>query len=109
MSLTIAANPVPLSANADGVVVVGQTRVTLESVITLFKQGATAEDVAEQFSSVDLADVYAIIGYYLRHRTEVDTYLLLQEQRSQEVRQENEQRFPSAGLRDRLLARRAEQ
>jgi uncharacterized protein (DUF433 family) len=109
MSLTIAANPVPLSTTADGVVVVGQTRVTLETVITLFKQGATAEAVAEQFSSLDLADVYAVISYYLRHQEEVETYLIQQVQRSEEVREENERRFSSAGLRDRLLARRASQ
>jgi uncharacterized protein (DUF433 family) len=107
MSLTITAHPVPLSTTIDGAVVVGQTRVTLETVITLFKQGATAEGVAEQFSSLDLADVYAVIGYYLRHQPEVEAYLLQQAQRSEEVRQENERRFPSVGLRDRLLARRS--
>jgi uncharacterized protein (DUF433 family) len=108
MNLMIAPNPVPLSTTADGTVVVGQTRVTLETVITLFKQGAIAEEIAEQFSSLDLADVYAVISYYLRHQSEVEAYLLQQAQRSQEVRQENERRFPSVGLRDRLLARRAQ-
>jgi uncharacterized protein (DUF433 family) len=108
MSLTIAPNPVPLSTTADGTVVVGQTRVTLETVITSFKQGAIAEEIAEQFSSLDLADVYAVISYYLRHQSEVEAYLLQQAQRSQAVRQENERRFPSVGLRDRLLARRAQ-
>jgi uncharacterized protein (DUF433 family) len=108
MNLTIAPNPVPLSTTADGTVVVGQTRVTLETVITSFKQGAIAEEIAEQFSSLDLADVYAVISYYLRHQSEVEAYLLQQAQRSQAVRQENERRFPSVGLRDRLLARRAQ-
>jgi uncharacterized protein (DUF433 family) len=106
MILTIAANPVPLSTTIDGVVVVGQIRVTLESVITLFKQGATAEEIAEQSSVLDLADVYAVIAYYLPHEQEIETYLLQQEQRSHSVRQENDRRFPSVGLRDRLLARR---
>jgi hypothetical protein len=55
-----------------------------------------------------LADVYAVIAYYLRHKEEVEAYLQEQERLSEKIREENEQRFPSKGLRDRLLARRQE-
>jgi uncharacterized protein (DUF433 family) len=113
MSLSIAAEPVPLSMNADGVALVGRTRVPLDSVVAAFKQGATPEEIVEQFSSLNLADVYAVISYYLRHQQEVETYLQQQQQFAQQfaqqVREENERRFPSQGLRDRLLARRANQ
>jgi uncharacterized protein (DUF433 family) len=61
MSLTIAADPVPLSTNAGGVILVSHTRVTLEAVVTSFNQGATAENIAEQFPSLGLADVCAVI------------------------------------------------
>jgi uncharacterized protein (DUF433 family) len=107
MSLTILAEPTPLIVNADGAVLIGKTRVTLDSVIEMFETGATAEDITEQFSSLDLADVYATISYYLKHQDEVSQYLKAREQLNQQVRSENEQRFPSVGLRDRLLARRA--
>jgi uncharacterized protein (DUF433 family) len=107
MSLTILAEPTPLIVNSDGAVLIGKTRVTLDSVIEMFETGATAEDITEQFSSLDLADVYATISYYLKHQDEVLQYLKTREQLSQQVRSENEQRFPSVGLRDRLLARRA--
>lgn len=107
MSFTIAVSPVPLTMNAEGVVLVGQTRVPLETVVSLYKQGATAEETAEQFSSLDLADVYAVISYYLRNQDAVEVYLQEQQQRSQQIRAENERRFPANGLRDRLLARRA--
>ncbi|MBW4487876.1 MAG: DUF433 domain-containing protein [Trichocoleus desertorum ATA4-8-CV12] len=106
MSLVITAEPVPLVVNSDGVVLVSGTRVPLETIIAEFNQGATAEGIVEQYSSLKLADVYAVISYYLRHQNEVDVYLQQQQQRSQAVRQENERRFSSNGLRDRLLARR---
>lgn len=106
MSLTITAEPVPLTVNTDGVVLVSGTRVPLDTVVAEFKQGATAEEIAEQYSSLKLADIYAVISYYLRHQSDVEAYLQQQQQRAQEVRVENERQFPSHGLRDRLLARR---
>ena len=45
MTLAILAEPAPLTINPDGVVKVGGTRVTLDTVIFVFKQGATAEEI----------------------------------------------------------------
>ncbi|UBF24249.1 DUF433 domain-containing protein [Kovacikia minuta CCNUW1] len=98
--------PNPLSINSDGVILVGGTRVTLRTVISVFKKGATAEEIVSRFPSLDLADVYVVIAYYLRHQDEVEAYLQEQEEISEQIRAENERRFPSKGLRDRLLARR---
>jgi len=47
--------------------------------------------------------------YYLWSREEVEAYLEERRCREEAVRQENEARFPSAGIRERLLARRARQ
>jgi uncharacterized protein (DUF433 family) len=106
MSLVITAEPVPLVINPDGVVLVSGTRVPLDTIIAEFKQGATAEGIVEQYSSLKLADVYAVISYYLHHQNEVEVYLQQQQQQAQTVRQENERRFSSNSLRDRLLTRR---
>ena len=108
MSLTIVVEPTPLRVNEYGVALVGNTRVPIDTVIFHFKQGATAEEIVERFSSLDLADVYAVIAYYLRHQDEVEAYLQEQERLAQQVREEYEQRFPSKGLRERLLAKRAQ-
>ena len=43
MALTIEPAPVPLRTDADGVVRVGRTRVTLDTVVAAFEEGATAE------------------------------------------------------------------
>lgn len=99
----------PLETDADGVVLVGKTRVTLDTVIIAFTEGATAEELAQQYPSLQLADIYSVIGYYLRHRSEVDAYLRQRAQQAEQVRHQNEARFDPRGVRDRLLARRASQ
>ncbi len=106
MSLVVAAEPMPLVADADGVVRVGGTRVTLDTLVAAFREGATAETIAEQYPSVPLAEVYTVIGYYLHHQDEVHAYLERRRQEAGRVRQENERRFGPVGIRDRLLARR---
>ena len=102
----ISTNPLPLSITADGTVRIGETRVTLDTVVEIFKQGATPEEIVMRFDALDLADVYAAIAYYLRHQDEVKAYLQEQERQATEIREKIEQRFPSKGLRERLLAKR---
>ncbi len=107
MSLMVTPEPVPLVADRDGIMRVGGTRVTLDTVVAAFHEGATAEEIAQQYPSLRLADVYAVIGYYLRHQSEVAAYLEERRQQMIEARRENEARFDPAGVRERLLARRA--
>ncbi len=108
MTLAVVAEPAPLKTNADGVVRVGNTRVTLDTVIAVFNQGTTAEEIVYRYPSLRLADVYATIGFYLNHQQEVETYLQQRQQQAQEIRKMNEARFDPQGLRDRLLARKQE-
>ncbi|MDQ3601495.1 MAG: DUF433 domain-containing protein [Actinomycetota bacterium] len=104
--LKVQPEPVPLLTDVHGVVRVGPSRVTLESVVHAFRAGATAEEIVQQYPSVELADVYAVVTYYLRHREEVDGYLRDREVNALAVREANEARFDPAGIRDRLLDRR---
>ncbi len=62
MSLAAATEFIPLTVDDDGVIRVGRTHVTLDTVITAFLDGATAEEIAQQYPSLDLADVYSVIG-----------------------------------------------
>lgn len=100
------AEPPPLRMNGDGAILVGETRVPLDTVVGEYEDGATPEEIVHRFSSLDLADVYAVISYYLRHRSEVEAYLKRRREQADEVRRENEARFPPQGVRERLLARR---
>jgi uncharacterized protein (DUF433 family) len=106
MSPVVAAEPVPLTTDADGVMRVSGTRVTLETLVGAFHEGATAETIVEQYPSLQLAAVYTVIGYYLHHEAEVRAYLQRRRQEGAQARRENETRFDPMGIRDRLLARR---
>ena len=106
MALVIAAEPIPLETDADGVVRVRGTRVTLDTIVIAFNEGATAEEIVHQYPSLQLAEVYAVISYYLRRRSDVEAYLRQRQQQADEIRKQNESRFDPHGVRDRLLARR---
>jgi uncharacterized protein (DUF433 family) len=106
---TLVAKPPPLRLDADGVLRVGRTRVPLDTVIGEFEDGTSAEEIVRQYDTLRLADVYAVISYYLDHRAEVDAYLEQRRQSAEAVRRENEQRFPREGIRERLLARQKQQ
>ena len=109
VTLQIESELIPLTADADGVVRVDGTRVTLDTVIAAFSDGATSEEIAQQYPALRLADVYAILGFYLRKRPEVEAYLRQRRQQAEDVRRQNEARFDPQGVRDRLLARHSEQ
>ena len=109
MALTIAQEIIPLQADSGGVVHVAGTRVTLETVIAAFSEGATAEEIAQQYPSLNLADIYAVIGYYLRHSEEVAAYLEQRKVQAAAARKRNELRFDPLGVRSRLMSRRTHQ
>ena len=67
-SLALERETPPLRQDAHGVIRVGQTRVTLESVISLFEQGVSAEEIGLRNDVMDLHYVYATLSYYLGHR-----------------------------------------
>ncbi|HZF14135.1 MAG TPA: DUF433 domain-containing protein [Thermoanaerobaculia bacterium] len=107
MVLARVADTIPLETDAEGVIRVGKTRVTLDTVIAAFAEGATAEEIGQQYPSLHLADIYSVVGYYLRHTDEVEAYLQQRRAQRDAVRQQNEARFDPHGVRDRLLARQA--
>ena len=107
MGLMIANEPIPLQSAEDGVVRVGSTRVTLDTVVAAFEEGATVEEIIQQYPSLQLADAYAAIGYYLRHRSDVEGYLAERRRHSSEIRRKNRACFDPTGVRARLLARRS--
>lgn len=97
---------IPLRTDKDGVMRVGKTRVTLDTIVAAFTEGATAEEIAYQYPSIPLADIYSVIGYYLNKKKDVDAYLKRRAKFAQEIRKQNEARLNTSGIRERLLARR---
>src|ERR1043166_66094 len=104
--MTQATTTVPLSADEAGVLRAAGTRVSLASLIYAFDEGATPEEIAQAYPTLDLAAIYSVIGYYLQNRAEVEQYLEQRKVTREELKKEVESRFNSEGLRERLLARK---
>ncbi len=122
MIITISADPVPLNVDASGTIRVAGTRLTLESLLAVYLQGKTPEEIAACFDGITLGDVYAVLGYYWHHQAEVDAYLAQQEAASEAAWRELEaQGAPGARgaqvaggsaeanpFRERVLSRRVQ-
>ncbi|HXU35962.1 MAG TPA: DUF433 domain-containing protein [Blastocatellia bacterium] len=102
---------VPLTTTEFGTIRVGSSRVSLDSVVHHYKQGATAERIAESFPSLELGDIYAVIAYYLANRESVEAYLQTQEAEADDLQRQIEsdptQQQATNQLRERIRARRA--
>lgn len=98
---------IPVAEDQDGVIRVNGTRVTLESIMGAFSEGATAEEIAQQYPSVPLSDIYQVIGHHLRRAADLQIYLNRRRSEEERVRYENEARWNPQDIRGRLMARHA--
>jgi uncharacterized protein (DUF433 family) len=105
VSIAIHTDAPPLRQEATGAIRVGNSRVLLELVIRAYQDGATPEAIVQRYPTTTLADVHAVIAYYLRHRAEVEQYLAERERTAEAVRQRIESRQGDlAEVRRRILA-----
>ena len=106
MELMIHSEAPPLNRDASGALRVSTSRVLAELVIRAFQDGSTPEAISQRYPAVTLADAYAVIAYYLRHRDELERYLEEREQEAAAVQGRIEAYQGSLSeVRDRLLAR----
>ena len=70
-----------------GALRVGQSGVSLDSVVIAYQEGLTAEAIQEQYPTLSLEEVYGGIAFYLANGDEVHRYLQQQHQRWEELRQ----------------------
>jgi uncharacterized protein (DUF433 family) len=84
------------------------TRISLDSVVYSFCEGATPEEICQDFSGLSLAQVYATIAYYLNNRGQVDRYLRESQQSAEDLRQDLNTRHSDfvRDLRQRLIVAR---
>lgn len=107
MTIATLIEPVPLKTDSHGIIRVGGTRVSLDTIVMAYREGATAEEIAEQYPSVALPDIYASLGYYLRHRSEIDAYLVQGAAMAERTHEESKRRHGDwPDLRQRLSDRR---
>lgn len=97
----------PLRIEESGAIRIGDTRVLLEIVVNAFRAGAAPEEIARDYSTLELPDVYAVIAYCLRHPNEIDEYLSERERIAADVRARIEARQGDLkDLREQLLSRK---
>jgi uncharacterized protein (DUF433 family) len=105
MTLTLEPIALPLVTSAKGVVYVQETRIPIDVILYEYLGGATAEDIVQNYSSLKLSDVHAVLSYYLSHKQEVDAYLAEQEAFAEKKYNEIAERSDQKALRQRLLSR----
>jgi uncharacterized protein (DUF433 family) len=109
MSIVLHADPLPLRVDETGTIRVGSSRVTLDVLLADYRSGLSPEEIVRQMDMLDVADVYAAIAYYHRHRGEVEEYLRRREAEAEARRRDIEAGQPNRGeLKARLSARMAE-
>jgi uncharacterized protein (DUF433 family) len=87
-------NGLPLHAEAPhfgwtrGAVRVGKSRISLDLVVKQYDNGMTPEDMVRAYDTLELADLYAVIAYDLRHRDEVRAYLERREEQARALREQ---------------------
>lgn len=96
----------PLRIDEGGAVRVGKSRITLALIVEEYESGLTPEDLVRAYDTLDLADVYAAIAYYLWHRESVREYMKRRDEKANALRAEIESRQPRISLEE-LVARRA--
>src|ERR1019366_3034933 len=108
MSMLIHAVEVPLFDDGNGGLRVTGTRVLLERIVHAFEDGATPEGIVQSYDTLQLADVYAVLTWYLRHKADVNDYLNKRSDEAKAIQQTIEAKQPDrAELRARLLARQS--
>src|SRR5437016_5423061 len=95
----------PLRVDEGGAVRVGNSRISLDLVVEQYENGMTPEDMVRAYDTLVLADVHAVIAYYLRNRDEVRAYLKRRAEEAAALRAKIEADRPRVS-RDELLTRR---
>lgn len=108
MQIEILPEMPPIRQDESGTLRYGKTRLMIDLVVEAYKRGETPEDIVDSYDTLQLADAYTIIGFYLRHRDRMEQYLDEREVQAAETRKKIEARQgDQSELKARLLARRA--
>jgi uncharacterized protein (DUF433 family) len=75
----------------EGQYLVGDTRVSLDSLVYLFREGMSAESMVDSYPALTLEQVHGALAFYLGNRKEIDAYLA-EGQRAAESQHEQSRR-----------------
>jgi len=96
---------VPLCEDPPGVFRVGKSRVLLELVLGAFQRGESPEGIVRSYRTLQLADVYAVIGRYLANPAPFNDYLRRCDEQAEAVRRKIEAAQGPGVSKDELMSR----
>jgi uncharacterized protein (DUF433 family) len=94
--------------NIEGAYRVGNTRVSLDSLVYLYREGMSAESMVECYPAVSLEQVHGALAFYLANQKEIDAYVA-EGQRAADFQQEQSRRSNAELIAKLQRARHASQ
>jgi uncharacterized protein (DUF433 family) len=73
----------------EGAYRIGDTRVSLDSLVYLFREGMSAEGMVESYYGLTLEQVHGALAFYLGNQREIDAYLADGERAAQSQHQQS--------------------
>jgi uncharacterized protein (DUF433 family) len=77
--------------NIDGAYRIADTRVSLDSLVYLFREGMSAESMVESYPDLTLEQVHGTLAFYLANQSEIDAYLAEGEHAAESQHQQSRQ------------------
>jgi uncharacterized protein (DUF433 family) len=78
----------PLRQDAEGTIRVIGSRITLDTLVGIWKRGDSLEEIQDGFPTLSLDQIKAVIAWYLNHTAAADEYLEEQETEAEALRKE---------------------
>lgn len=99
---------VPLTTTKNGIICIAGTRIGLDVVIDEYNAGMSPEEIVYNYPSLSLANTYAVITYYLLHKSDVDQYIEQINRQAEEIRHTIEAQYDLNTVRQRLVAQQTQ-
>jgi uncharacterized protein (DUF433 family) len=72
------------------------TRVTVNQIVALYKQGYNAEEIADQYAHLTMAQVYAALLHYHTNQEEIDADLAKEKEKAEKLEREHQSQHPQS-------------
>lgn len=95
----------PVHVEVNGAARIGDTRVTLEVILTAFEQGETPEQIVHAYPSLQLGDVCTLYAYYCRNKALFCQYLEQSRAQEQAIRQKIEAKYSTETIPQKIRQR----
>jgi uncharacterized protein (DUF433 family) len=96
-------NAAPLRIDQRGDIFVGESGVLLDTIVEELEAGTPPEEIVRGYDTVQPADVYGAIAYYLRHKQVVEAYIQRRNREAEQLWRHIEAAQPSkADLKARI-------